>query len=81
MMLAEEILVEILMIAAVVLSVTCLAHLLQLSVREQIYLRRLRHDRDGASSTLVTSPPPQRRTPQAARAGRATAGALRETRV
>jgi hypothetical protein len=70
MLLLEEMLIEILMIAAVVVAVGALVHLLQLSVREQVYLRRLRRDREASESTLVTSPQPQKRRTVTARVRR-----------
>jgi hypothetical protein len=81
MFLLEEIVLEIAMIAAVVVAVVCLAYLLQVSVREQAYLRRLRRERETAESALVTCPRPQdRRTAKAApRSDRAAA--LREKRA
>jgi hypothetical protein len=72
MMLLAEIGIEILMIVAVVVGVAALAHLLQLSVREQLYLRRLRQNASAAASTFVT---------RGSKAGRKALVVLRETRA
>ncbi len=56
MLLLEEIGVEIAMIVAVVVAVLCLAYLTQLSIREQVYLWRLRRERASSDSGVVTSP-------------------------
>lgn len=81
MMLVGEILIEIVMIAAVMLAVSILAWVIQAGVREQVYLRRQRRDRDAVMSVLITSPRPERRGPQTARVAREKMGALREKHV
>jgi hypothetical protein len=72
MMLLAEIGIEILMIAAVVVSVAALAYLLQLSVREQRYLRVLQHNASATASTCVT---------RGSRAGQKALVVLREKRA
>ena len=80
MMLLGEIVVEVAMIAAVVVAVGALLHLLQLSVREQVYLRRQRLTRRAAESALVTLPAPQ--APRTVRLRlRPEQGVLREKHV
>jgi hypothetical protein len=74
MLLFAEIVIEVLMIAAVVVAVGALVHLLQLSVREQVYLRSLRRDRETAETALVTSPKPQKRHAAAVRVKPETGG-------
>lgn len=53
MLLLEEIGVEIVMIACILVAVSALAYLLQASVREQLYLRRLRRERQSAVWTTL----------------------------
>ena len=74
LLLLEEIAIEILMIVAVVVAVGSLARLLQLSVRERVYLRRFRRQ-------LVSQSHPLARPPQTARPRRDAAEALRERHV
>jgi hypothetical protein len=63
MFLLEEIGVEIAMIAAVIVAVLCLAYLTQLSIREQVYLWRLRRGRGSVQSGVVPSPKREVRSP------------------
>ena len=53
MFLVEEIIVEVAMIAAVIVAVACLAYLLQVSVRERVYLRRREPERRQARSAMI----------------------------
>ncbi len=48
-----EIVIEVIMIAAVVTAIACLAHLLRLSVKERRYLRRLRREQTPPMSAVV----------------------------
>jgi hypothetical protein len=51
--LIEEIMIEVLMVAAVVGGIVCLAYLLQVTVRERVYLRRVERERREARTALV----------------------------
>jgi hypothetical protein len=53
MFLVEEIIIEVAMIAAVIIAVACLAYLLQVSVRERVYLRRHERERRRARSAMI----------------------------
>jgi Tfp pilus assembly protein PilV len=53
MFLVEEILIEVAMIAAVIVAIACLAYLLQVSVRERVYLRRRERERWQARSAMI----------------------------
>jgi hypothetical protein len=64
MLLFGEIVVEIAMIAAVIVAVACLAHLLQLSIREQLYLRRQRSERTAEAWGQLSTPAPRRTAPR-----------------
>jgi hypothetical protein len=59
MLLFGEIVVEIAMIAAVIVAVACLAHLLQLSIREQLYLRQRRSERAAEAWGQLRTPVPR----------------------
>jgi hypothetical protein len=61
MFLLEEIGVEIAMIAAVIVAVLCLAYLTQLTIREQVYLRRLRRNRRSREHVGVSLARPEER--------------------
>jgi hypothetical protein len=82
MFLIGEIAVEILMIVAVVVAIACLAYVLQGSLREQVYLRRLQRERREARSALlhVFGKPSASRT-AAPRESRDASAPLREKRA
>lgn len=83
MELLEEILIEVAMIVAVVVAVACLAHLLQLTIREQLYLWRTRREGTDDSNGYVHSPASQTQSigPKKPLAQRDTAVTLREKRA
>jgi hypothetical protein len=81
MLLLGEIGIEIVMIAAVIVAVGCLAHLLQLSIREQVYLRRLRGRQSEASGLAGSQQPPRRQPPTAQTVKRDAPFALRQKHV
>ena len=80
MLLFGEIVVEIAMIAAVIVAVACLAHLLQLSIREQLYLRRQRSERTAEAWGQLSTPAPRRAASRTVTVQRST-GVLRQKHV
>jgi hypothetical protein len=81
MLLLEEIVVEIAMIVAVIVAVGCLTYLLQLSVREHVYLRRLRRRSEAATLVRVDVKRPQSGPSEAVRTRRDAAVVWREKRA
>jgi hypothetical protein len=84
MLLFEEIVIEMVMIAAVVGSILCLAYLLQVTVRERAYLRRVERERREARAALVRWTWKARSaqgTPDLTGEGADTSSALREKRA